>query len=131
VHRFLRQQGYRSNVDFVPYISRATGVRPGFWVDGGAAPKVQRLLDDEFGNGAVLVVENRYDFEAIDKAQRDIGDLMGGDGPGSIVFSSGIPGPVELGMIDPTREALDRVAATVDPSLVCVEPTLSGVTTDG
>jgi hypothetical protein len=33
-------------------------------------------------------------------------------------------------MIDPTRKALDRIAATVDPSLVCVSPVLSGVSAD-
>ncbi len=130
VRRLLRERGYRHNRDFVPYISRADGVRPAVWVDDGNAGSVGRLLDDEFGNGAVVVVENRYDFEAIQQTQYDIGALMGGDEPGSIVSSTGIPGPVELGMIDPTREALDRVAAAVDPALVCVDPALSGVVVD-
>lgn len=129
VHTRLRSHGYRVNVDFVPFISRAGRIRPGVWIDDGNAPKVRRLLDDEFGNGGVLVVENRYDFEAVQKAQRQVGELMagGGDGPGSIVASAGIPGPVSITMIDPTREALDRIAATVDPSVVCVGAALSGV----
>lgn len=127
VRRWLRDHGYRSNVDFVVFLSRSNGIRPGVWVDGGQADEVRRRLDAEFGKGAVLVEENGYDFEAIDKAQRDLGAIMGGSGPGSIVSSSGIPGPVAIGMIDPTREALDRVAATVDPALVCVGPALSGV----
>lgn len=129
VGRWLRDHGYRSNVDFVMFLSRSDGIRPGVWVDGGRAGEVRRRLDAEFGNGTVLVQDNGYDFKAIDKAQRDLGALMGGSGPGSIVSSSGIPGPVQLGMIDPTRKALDRVAATVDPALVCVAPALSGART--
>lgn len=130
VRHYLRDEGYRADVDFVPYISRADGVRPGVWVDGGAADQVRQLLDDQFGRGAVVVEDNGYDFEAVDQAQQDLHALMGGTGPGSIVSSTGIPGPVQLGMIDPTRKALDRVAATVDPALVCVYPDLSGVAAD-
>ncbi len=99
-------------------------------IDNGQADTVRRRLDDVFGRNAVDVYANPYDFQEVDKAQREVDDLMGGEGPGSIVSSTGVPGPVELGMIDPTREALDWVAATVDPSLVCVYPVLSGVPGD-
>lgn len=127
VRAWLNRRGYRADVDFVVFLSRSDGIRPGVWVDGGRADEVRRRLDAAFGDGAVFVEDNGYDFEAISKAQRDLGDSMGGSGPGSIVSSTGIPGPVALGMIDPTREALDRIATTVDPSLVCVEPQLAGV----
>jgi hypothetical protein len=127
VRAWLGDEGYRPNRDFVPYLSRSDGIRPGVLVDGGNTDEIRGRLDEQFGKGAVVVVEHAYDFEAVDKAQRDLGSLMGGEGPGSIVSSTGVPGPVEIGMIDPTREALDRIASTVDPSLVCVSPVLSGV----
>ena len=130
VRRWLRKQGYRPDADFVPFVSRRDGIRPGVWVDGGTTAQVEGLLANEFGAGAVDVEENPYDFEAINKAQHDLGAIMGGDGPGSIVSSAGIPGPVEIGVIDPTRETLDLIAETVDPALVCVSPALSGVAAD-
>ncbi len=131
VQRWLRRHGYRENVDFVPFLSRRDGVRPGVLVDNGRAGIVKRRLDEVYGHDVVDVHANPYDFREIDRAQRGVNDLMASEGPGSIVATNGIPGPVEIGMIDPTREALDRVAHTVDPALVCVGPILSGVKTAG
>lgn len=127
VRRWLRSNGYRDQVDYIPFIDRREGVRPGLWVDNGAAAKVQRELDAAFGRGTVHVEDHAYDFEAVQQAQDDLMPLMGDDGPGNIVSSSGLPGPVRIGMVDPTREALDQIAAAVDVSVVCVDPELSGV----
>lgn len=133
VRTWLERRGYRQDVDYVPFVSRTDGIRPGVWIDGGAAALVRTELEARFGRGTVAVEDNPYDFEAVNATQRDLGALIPGegDGPGRIAWLTGIPGPVEIGMIDPTREALDRIAATVsDPALVCVEPSLSGVTAE-
>ncbi|MPZ74779.1 MAG: hypothetical protein GEU74_16460 [Nitriliruptorales bacterium] len=127
VRRWLRRHGYHEDVNFVPYIDRRDGIRPGLWVDGGAAHEIRRRLDQVFGDDAVAVEKNAYDFEAVRKAQDDLLPLMGDGGPGNIVSSTGLPGPVQIGMVDPTREALDQIAAIVDVSVVCVDPQLSGV----
>lgn len=128
VRAWLADRGYRADHDYVPFVARGEGgSQPGLWVDGGAADRVRAELDTAFGEKAVLVVDHPYDFKAVDKAQRDLGALMNTEGPGAISFTTGLPGPVTIGMIDPTREALDAVAAAVDASVVCVEPALSGV----
>lgn len=132
VQAFLRRNDYRRGVDVETYLSRVDGIRPGVLVDDPAkVAGVRQRLGAEFGGDAVLVVEHPYDFQAVNKAQGALRPLMGGSGHGSIMSSTGIPGPVMLGMIDPTREALDRIADLVDPSLVCVSPDLSGVATAG
>ena len=111
-----------------PMIDRRGGIRPKLLLTrSGDAAALRRAIDAEFGQGNVLVESSPYEFSEIEKAQRALGKIMGGDGPGAIVSSTGVPGPVMLGMIDPTREALDKVAATVDPAFVCVGPMRSGV----
>lgn len=90
---------------------------------------LQGQVDEQFGPGAVVVDAAPYPPEEVRAAQEALGALMGpGGGPGIITSTSGLPGPLQIGMVDPTREALDAIAATVDPELVCVHPELSGVT---
>jgi hypothetical protein len=124
---WLQDQGWDLNREVVPIMDRHDNLRPHLRVNADRAERLQRQVDREFGDGAVVVDANPYDLAAIAAAQEALTPLMGGDGPGSIWASSGIPGPVKLSMADPTREALDAVAATVDPALVCVDVELSGV----
>ena len=130
VQRWMREHGWRSDRDYLPVHDRNGGIRPLMLLTrsaGGREDELRQQLQDEFGDGNVLVRSGPYEFSEINQAQEALGEIMGGDGPGAIVSSNGVPGPVELGMIDPTREALDKVAATVNPALVCVDPNLSGV----
>jgi hypothetical protein len=111
-----------------PMIDRRSGIHPMLLLThSGDAGMLRRDVDTEFGSGNVLVESSPYEFREIEQAQEHLNKIMGGDGPGAIVSSTGVPGPVALGMIDPTREALDKVAATVDPALVCVGAMRSGV----
>ena len=126
VRSWMQRHDYRPDVDYVPFISRTRGVRAGVLVDDGNGPEVRRQLDRAFGEGSIHVVDHPYDFQAVRKAQNAVGSLPQGDRPGQIMWTTGIPGPVEIGMVDPTREALDRIADTVNPHLVCVTPELSG-----
>lgn len=66
-----------------------------------------------------VVVTHEEDAEAV--------STLLDDEVGAIVSLTGPPGPVRVGMVDPTSEALAQVAETVDPGLVCVEVSLSGV----
>ena len=127
VIEWLRANGWDLQREVVPIMDRHDNLRPHLRVDADRAKQLQRQVDAEFGDGAVVVDANRYRMADIVAAQKALRPLMGGDGPGSIWGSSGLPGPVRLSMVDPTREALDRVAATVDPSLVCIDVELSGV----
>lgn len=124
---YLRGRGLTQERDFVPMLARDDGIRPRVLVAPDDVADRQADLDREFGRGEVDVAALRYDLREIQRAQRDLGPIMGGDGPGAIVSTSGVPGPVGTGMIDPTRDALDLIARTVDPALVCVHPELSGV----
>ena len=127
VIRYLEDQGLDPERDFVPMLGRDGGIRPRVLVPPDEVAARQADLDREFGRGEVDVRALRYDLREIQRAQRDLRPIMGGSGPGTIFSSTGAPGPVEIGMIDPTRDALDLVARTVDPALVCVHPELSGV----
>jgi hypothetical protein len=124
---WLRDHGWDLERDVVPIMDRSDNLRPHLRVNADRAGQLQREVDAEFGAGAVVVDANPYDLEDIAAAQEALTPLMGGSGPGSIWSSSGLPGPVRLAMTDPTREALDAVAATVDPALVCIDVELSGV----
>lgn len=111
------------------------------WGDGEfhirvAADRADALradLEAEFGPDVAIVDGVDPSPLELAAAQDTLGPLHGGDGPGAIVWSSGAGRrlQVEVGMVDPTREALDRIAELVDPRLVCVEPQLSGVPSDG
>ena len=125
---WLRREGWDLDREVVPIMDRHDNLRPHLRVDADRAEALQRQVDAEFGAGAVVVDPNLYVMAEIAAAQDAVRPLMGGPNrPGRIFSSTGIPGPVKLGMVDPTRAALDEIAATVDPSLVCVEVALSGV----
>ncbi len=93
------------------------------------ADDVQDLLDAELGAGTVTVWADPWDAREVQAAQEALNELMGpgSDGPGAIVSTSGAPGPVAIGMVDPTRAALDAIADRVDTDLVCVDVIRSGV----
>jgi hypothetical protein len=100
------------------------------FVGEDAVSRVRRILDRELSEGAVTVEYNGFDPGEQRKVQENLSPMFEGgrDGPGSVTSTSGSIGPVVIGMVDPTQEALDRIAKLVDPSRVCVEPQLSGVT---
>ncbi|MGH3443348.1 MAG: hypothetical protein ACRDUY_15155 [Nitriliruptorales bacterium] len=127
VMEWLVANGWDPEREVVGIIDRRGDGRFHVRVDADRAEELQRELDREFGVGVVGVDANPYPLAAIAEAQRAVARLAGAEGPGAIVSITGIPGPVEVGMVDPTREALDRIAETVDPALVCVAPALSGV----
>lgn len=115
---------------FSPLFDRSQGApRAAVIVHEPRVPEIQALLDDELGTGTVHVWGDPWDPIEVTEAWESVMELMGSasEGPGAITWSSGPPGPIDIGMIDPTREALDRIAAAVDPSLVCVDVELSGV----
>lgn len=92
------------------------------------ADRAQTTLDEALGTGTVTVWPDPWDPSEVRAAQEALTALMGAtDEPGAIVSASGPPGPVQLGMVDPTRDALDEIAATVDADLVCVEVLRSGL----
>lgn len=124
---WLRANGWDLEREVLPIMDRRENLRPQLRVDADRVKRLQRQVDAEFGKGTVVVDANRYRMADIAAAQQALQPLMGGEGPGSIWSSTGLPGPVKLSMVDPTREALDAIAATVDPSLVCVDVELSGV----
>lgn len=128
VMEWLAANGWDYEREFVGIIDRHGDGRFHVRVDADRVEALQRDLDEEFGVGAVGVDANPYSLAAIADAQRVVSELASGrNEPGAIVSITGIPGPVEIGMIDPTRGALDHIAETVDPDLVCVAPALSGV----
>jgi hypothetical protein len=90
-------------------------------------------LAEEFGAAAPTVVGVDPSPLELRDAQDAISPLMRASGPGAIVGSGSDPvrNILEVAMVDPTREALDRIAELVDPALVCVDPQLSGVPADG
>jgi hypothetical protein len=127
---FLAGEGYAPDRDVTGLIDRSEGpAHAAVVVHEADVDAVQALLDAEFGAGGVRVWADPWNPAQIHAAQETLLDLMGPatDGPGAIVGLSGPPGPVTIGMVDPTREALDRIAAVVDPTLVCVDVELSGV----
>ncbi|MCC5950201.1 MAG: hypothetical protein JJT89_17250, partial [Nitriliruptoraceae bacterium] len=124
----LEGQGWEPDLQVTGLVDRSEGdARAAVVVYEADADEVQALLDRELGAGTVTVWADPWDPEQVRAAQRELTSLMDADGgPGAIVSASGAPGPVALGMIDPTREALDEVAAVADPALVCIEVLRSG-----
>jgi hypothetical protein len=126
----LTDAGFEPHADVSGLIDRSTGTsRAAVVVHEPRAEEVQDLLDAELGPGTVTVRADPWDAREVQAAQEALGALMGpgSDGPGAIVSTSGAPGPVEIGMVDPTREALDAIADRVDAELVCVDVIRSGV----
>lgn len=113
----------------VPMIDRSDGIHATVVVGADEEEVVRDLLDREVGAGEVAVVVSPWDPARIVEAQDAVTQLMmdSAGGAGAISWVSGPPGPATIGMIDPTRDALDRVAEVVDPELVCVDVELSGV----
>ena len=112
----------------IPFVDRRNGGRLAYLVGQDDAVRIEQVLTDAFGERAPGVTVSPWAPAAVRDAQDALMPLMGGERrPGAIMESTGGPGPVMLGMVDPTREALDAVADTVDPALVCVNPLLSGV----
>lgn len=107
------------------------------WGDGRfhlrvAAERAEELradLEEEFGPDVAIIDAVDPGPAELLAVQDALGPLHGGSGPGSISYSAGLSRrlQVEVGMIDPTREALDAIAELVDPRHVCVVPVLSGV----
>jgi hypothetical protein len=126
----LHDAGFEPHADVTGLIDRSTGTtRAAVVVHAPDADEVQDLLDDELGPGTVTVWADPWDAREVQAAQEALGGLMGpgSDGPGTIVSTSGAPGPVVVAMVDPTREALDAIADRVDAELVCVDVIRSGV----
>lgn len=88
----------------------------------------QDILDRALGEGKVTARYNGFDPAEQRDVQEALASLFdsGSTEPGAITSTSGSIGPVVIGMVDPTREALEEIAETVDPSRVCVEPQLTG-----
>ena len=126
----LREAGFEPHRDVTGLIDRSTGTaRAAVVVHAPEADDVQDLLDAELGAGTVTVWADPWDAREVQAAQEALNELMGpgSDGPGAIVSTSGAPGPVAIGMVDPTRAALDAIADRVDTDLVCVDVIRSGV----
>lgn len=106
-----------------------------FMVDQAAGEWVVGVTGDVEGHRARLSARHpgqRFRVVETPHAQRDLAaaqeaarPLHTGDDP-LLVHSSHFA-YLELGVIDPTRDDLDKIAAVVDPTLACVEPVLSGL----
>jgi hypothetical protein len=128
VRRWMAGEDLTEDVDYVPFIAREDGAAAGVLLSADAPRGIGGRLEEELGDGQVVVRRSDWSFRDVAAAQDAVNQLMGdAGGPGSIVGSSGVPGPVVVSMVDPTRDALDRLAGAVDADLVCVDANLSGV----
>lgn len=124
----LTTAGFELGRDVIPFVDNSNGGRLAYYVGESDAATIDEILTDAFGDRAPGVVVSPWAPREVADAQDALMPLMGGERrPGAIMESTGGPGPVRIGMVDPTREALDAVADAVDPALVCVDPLLSGV----
>lgn len=126
----LVEAGFDPERDVVPFVERSSGGRLSYVVAADDEASIRAVFAEAFGDEAPDLRVTRWAPAEVADAMEAVQPLMGGGDigePGSIVWAAGAPGPVELGMIDPTREALDAIAELVDPELVCVSPELSGV----
>jgi hypothetical protein len=125
---WLRAEGFDLERDLTPILSRSGGIQPMVLVTPDDEMRVRAMVEDRFGPGVVEVRVQRWDPAEVIDAQEALTRLMSEhDGSWRISWVSGPPGPAEVGVIDPTREALDAIAEVVDPDLVCVSVELSGV----
>lgn len=128
----LEDEGIDTTVDAMPLIARADGIQATVATDEEHEDEVRALLDAEFGEDTVVVEVVPWSGRDVADAQEALSELMGNgaDGDdGRIASLSGQPGPVNVGMVDPTVEALDAIAELVDPELVCVNVERGGVGT--
>ena len=124
----LAAAGFDPEREVVPFVEWSTGARLSYVVAASDEDAIHRVFTDAFGDRAPDLRVTPWAPADVHDAMQALQPLLGGDaGPGRIVWAAGAPGPVSLGMIDPTRGALDAIAEVVDPSLVCVTPELSGV----
>lgn len=124
----LASAGFDIERDVVPFVEWSTGGRLSYVVAAADEDAIRQVFADAFGDRAPDLRVTPWAPAEVHDAMQALQPLLGGDdGPGRIVWAAGAPGPVSIGMIDPTREALDAIAEVVDPSLVCVTPELSGV----
>jgi hypothetical protein len=125
---FLRAEGWDTDRDLTPVLARDDGIRPSVLAGADEDEAVRELLDARFGPGTIEVLASPWDPAAVAAAQDALTALLApADGGWSLAWLSGPPGPAEIGIVDPTREALDAIADLVDPELVCVEVLRSGV----
>jgi hypothetical protein len=125
---WLGAEGFDLQRDLTPILSRSGGIQPMVLVTADDEDRIRVMVDERFGPGIVEVRVQRWDPAEVADAQEAVTELMGHhDGSWQISWVSGPPGPAEIGVIDPTQEALDAIAELVDPDLVCVSVELSGV----
>lgn len=124
---WLQRQGYGER-EVVPMIDRSDGVRAAVVAGEQDADGLQQSLDAEFGEGTVHVHLSPWNPGDVAGAQDAVTRGMDRIGEhAQVTWISGPPGPAEIGLIDPTREALDVIADLVDPNLVCVSVELTGI----
>jgi hypothetical protein len=125
---WLAAEGFDLQRDLTPILSRADGIKPMVLVTADDEDRIRAMVEDRFDPGVVEVRVQRWDPAEVLDAQEALTALMGDhDGSWRISGVSGPPGPAEIGVIDPSREALDAIAELVDPELVCVSVELSGI----
>jgi hypothetical protein len=125
---WLDAEGFDLQRDLTPILSRSGGIQPMVLVTADDEDRIRAMVDERFGPGIVEVRAQRWDPAEVADAQEAVTALMGHhDGGWLISWVSGPPGPAEIGVVDPTRDALDAIADLVDPDLVCVSVERSGV----
>jgi hypothetical protein len=125
---WLAAEGFDLERDLTPILSRSDGVQPTVLVTADDEDRIRAMVEERFGPGVVEVRVQRWDPGEVADAQEAVTALMGDhDGSWMISWVSGPPGPAEIGVVDPTRDALDAIADLVDPDLVCVSVELSGI----
>lgn len=127
VAEWLQQEGYEER-RVVPMIDRSEGIRAVVVVGADDEAALRDALADRFGDDTVEVRVSPWPPAEVAAAQDTLTERMGEIDPhAQVTFVSGPPGPAEIGLVDPTRAALDAIAAVVDPALVCVSVETSGV----
>jgi hypothetical protein len=125
---WLGAEGFDLQRDLTPILSRSSGIQPMVLVTADEEDRIRAMVEERFGPGVVEVRAQRWDPAEVADAQEAVTALMGHhEGSWLISWVSGPPGPAEIGVVDPTRDALDAIAELVDPDLVCVSVELSGI----
>ncbi len=124
---WLAEQGYDER-RVVPMIDRSDGIRAALVAGEDDAADLRERLDARFGEGAVAVRVSPWPPLDVTAATDALAQRMHEiERHAQVSWMSGPSGPAEIGLIDPTREALDVIADIVDPNLVCVSVETSGV----
>jgi hypothetical protein len=124
----LETAGWDLEEEAIPVIARDGRIRPVVVTHEEDVGEVTTMLDAEIGVGEIDIEVTPWPAREVVEAQQRLTELMGhADEAGAIVSLSGPPGPVRVGMVDPTPGALAEVSETVDPELVCVEVALTDV----